>query len=1343
MPSILKMAEWLQASLAIQASKDLKAQTKALEEAWGLYHPVASRRRWQSEIFDKKRKVFQDCLWSLEYGILFLYVRHSSKSAGLQEAQKALDQIEGLWYALLPLTLDDYKARRSKFQEGMDTLKYLEPYLKNLPRLSKEDALKGWWSLVEIERESCLKAWQVFYKAYKEECKAKDKKRIKWRDLGAETRRAWGVFNQSYWALKESLGDLLACADRILGVHAVREVVVFYAWDWHNMLGIRSSGEDGFNALKKALEGVGIVSTDKKVLESKEALKQCLKQMLELHRKDKENQNGHDAYGNFFRAFFKPSLEAFLHACDVSLGVAVARQVLEIEKVKNADDYDKSGFKKALEKGFLKPLEERFQALGVAVNPNLALDALKATLQRTLLKSNGAFMDLDGDYEEFEKEGVVALEDVRELEKNLMQCKEPLKTSLKALVSNDASLAQMATQALEKLKWFKDTGEALNILEKILGHLKGTESTPTPTMDEAQIHVFIKEQLEQEKQRYAGVSGEKIAGLAKPLWYYRGENLQAYADYSQESAKSATACLELGKMAMHGIVLPKSFDLARSYFERAIDLGSIRALTHLGLLYLDLAHLRFGQGAKRAGSEGIFNERVQKALECFKNALILGDICAYVGLEKIKHLCATNKTDKDLTREIDAFNDTLVAHSKESVELLHYTSFKKFIKSYKKADIEAQVRLDGISEVCLYKHYFSYGDHIDKECGIDRDYVENCIEPMFGGISCRSFYAAMDGTSARSHLNILKAISKVYGTPKKSDYQNRYDRAQEAYLMGIALGSGRCALELGYMQITHFTRNLGFAPPKRRDQLALEANHSIIACFKKALQKHFNSALNPLLELLQAQQDLLAKMPNHPSHKDLSAQYAHDLEQVKLYEKALKQSKRAKDPMQWEVLSFVPEFMPNANFVKEPEKSKPKESIKPLWQYGANTKQAFRDYMHAKDQGSVLAWVELGKMSFMGVVVPPDPIGAMVCFKKAKELGVAYDYHDWVKEEFVANHYEGVYAERIKHDSQPDYNNPLKGADLKEGEACLFASTKPADVSEFLDSFTSDMDFSDYTGCPKENQWGIWRWGLDDWWDTSQVEEILEDMEKQAKGGDIPMHAWRGIFCMSVGYEEPDLWDLYQLKPWERKNVLRRHTNKAYTDIMRAINKGYVDGYYMLGIDDLHNMYGFWRTLQGMRKRMIKEDGDDQDTQEEEYLKGLTPDDPEDEGAEFYANKRKESLQSGAKAGSALCAVALIQLVEKETQATTQELFEKRHEWIAMLTPFWEEQGHYKALDKLIGLLEQQISFCKGTEANKSAQERHKHYKDALECYKAHLARMGYSPEMLREYYREDCSLFI
>ncbi|WP_162982283.1 tetratricopeptide repeat protein, partial [Helicobacter labacensis] len=61
--------------------------------------------------------------------------------------------------------------------------------------------------------------------------------------------------------------------------------------------------------------------------------------------------------------------------------------------------------------------------------------------------------------------------------------------------------------------------------------------------------------------------------------------------------------------------------------------------------------------------------------------------------------------------------------------------------------------------------------------------------------------------------------------------------------------------------------------------------------------------------------------------------------------------------------------------------------VKPLWKYGANTLQAFKDYMKAKDLGSAEAWLELGKMAVDGIVVCPDNNVAMRCFEKAIELG--------------------------------------------------------------------------------------------------------------------------------------------------------------------------------------------------------------------------------------------------------------------------------------------------------------------------------------------------------------------
>ncbi|WP_104759650.1 tetratricopeptide repeat protein [Helicobacter bizzozeronii] len=1344
MPNVLELVDWLQASSSKQALTDLKTHYGAFKEALEKYAHIDHKRDQQHKAFDRKKDVFKTHLWYLEDNILPWFMRYANDDADLQEALETLKRAGWLDFA------DYQKKCQQPYKEGLEALSRC---LDTTPKLSEEEKLQGWWSLVESNRLTCQEKLKVFYELYEQECKKKGKEAVNDKSFRKVTKSAGEALRSSCWVLKGNLQGLLVCADQISGMHPLRAFGdhgrnrgrkgknTWYELDACASIHYdRFSHDDVLGKMFELQKAMGAVtSTDSKVLETKEALGQHLSQAIESYKEcsalaaqseDKSPDKKEEIYEPFqdLCECLNSGVKDLLKASDASLGVERVSQICDAWiKELEREKYEKStaSFAAVLEKELLGPLGEIFEALGQVVDPKLALDAIKATLKTSLEDTKEAFLDLDQTYRALQKEGIITYE-VGELKEVCIQASEPLKTSLQALLSGapEAKIAQMATQALRALEYTSTLEKAITPLETILASLESV-STKSPSMTPAQAHAFIDQKLAQEKRRYDGEDA------IRPLWDYEGDNLQAYADYTKESVHNAEACLELGKMAAQGIVLPKSSDLAHSYFDKAIELGSIRALTHLGLLYLNL-------GEK------------QQAFECFTKALVLGDVCAYVGLEKLRHL-------NSFSSEMYTLNDTLVKNAPESerTQAHRFFSFETYIKDPKKADEEAQVMLKEVQGECLHEHHFFYEDHIDKEYGVDQEYRENHIEPCFEDLFDDGVYATMDGLNARLHLNMLKTIGEVYGKPKKEDYQKAYENAKEAYQDGVELGSGRCALELGHMYVDQFAQMCKSLPAKQKKSANIEANHNAITCFKKALQCHFNAALDPLIDLLQAQQELLKKMPNAA----LSAQYAHDLEQAKTYEKALHQACQAKDPKQWGPVSFVPDFLENASLPQDKPQERPQateEKVKPLWQYGSDTKQAFKDYMEAKDKNNASAWLELGKMSLLGVVVPPDPIGAMVCFEKAKDLGSLQAYYGSYLADNALNAYTDSLQERLQQEPQPDYNSPLKNTEVKEGLECIFSMNRPAGGGVFRKY--EGVVIEDWVFEQGENR-GRW-FGSIKAWEQSEFEEILETFNKQANKDDAPMHAWEGILRINVGCQAPDVWGLGQLHSREQRNLVRYQANEAYEDIMQAIKEGYVDGHYLLGVGDLHGrLCGFFVALQKVRANIIEETGNDEFSGEiyggeEDYLEGLAPDDPEDEGEKFYHNQRKKSLLKGTKAGSALCGVALVELYEKETKLKTQKLFDKRHVWIELLTPFWEQQRNYRALMQLIKLLEQQVAFCESKEGfgfndntKQTTQDtktlgHYQQYKATLAQYKAHLEKVGYSPEILRKYYNDDSFLF-
>ncbi|WP_286349536.1 hypothetical protein [Helicobacter felistomachi] len=1358
--NVLEIAAQLQTSIATQAYEDhqacqiyadLMSHYKTFKELWAQYKPLEDQQERQKQVFKAKRQVLCDLLDYEPLEVLNLY-RWNIED---KDTKEALDKCYRDWMVEkydVP-DLGTYQKDRQKFQDKLNGFsRGVADLLASSPKLTEPERLKGWAHFIELKRLACQEAYSTFIQLYKEECKAKGKKSIGYGNIDGEAYKAWCALSSSLDSLENSLKKMLQYTVRISRAGALRSLVDKYTGAYADSFSL--DNEEGLKQLLGFQEAVArIKNADEKVLEAKGVLEQRIIQCQERLQECNALLNQEGITWEQEEQIKKPfeeackglilEVQALLQVVDASLGVAQVRQVQGTLWSKREDlktnKYNTPAFKKALDNEVLKPLEESFLNFNEAPNLQFALDTFKSILQIALQEITEAFLNLEPTYQKLQAEGIVD----RDLHSKL---RDSVETSLKALSSSvrdllskkdlDENTDKMLRESLFILEnglcysvsgiEEKSNAEREEVLSTLGAELDKLEHLSAPQENDdlkavEQIREFLKEKLAQEKRRYE--EGDAI----RPLWDYEGDNLQAYADYTKESVHNAEACLELGKMAAQGIVLPKSSDLAHSYFDKAIELGSIRALTHLGLLYLDL-------------------EEKQQAFECFTKALVLGDVCAYVGLEKLRHL-------NSFSSEMYTLNDTLVknAPASERTQAHRFFSFETYIKDPKEADAEAQVMLEEVQGECLHEHHFSYEGHIDEEYGVDTEYRENYIEPCFEDLFDDGVYATMDGLNARLHLNMLKTIDTVYGKPKKEDYQKAYENAKEAYQDGVELGSGRCALELGHMYLDQFAQMCKSLPAKQKKSANLEANHNAITCFKKALQCHFNAALDPLIDLLQAQQELLKKMPNVA----LSAQYAHDLEQAKTYEKALHQACQAKDPKQWGPVSFVPDFLENASLSQDKSQEKPQateEKVKPLWQYDNNTKQAFKDYMEAKDKNNASAWLELGKMSLLGVVVPPDPIGAMVCFEKAKDLGSLQAYYGSYLADNALNAYTDSLQERLQQEPQPNYNSPLKSSEIKEGLECIFSMSKPAGGGVFRKY--EGVVIEDWVFEQGENR-GRW-FGSIKAWEQSEFEEILEAFNKQANKDDAPMHAWGGILRINVGCQAPDVWSLVLLHSREQKNLLRYQANEAYEDIMQAIKEGYVDGHYLLGVGDLHGrLHGFFVALQKVRANIIEETGNDEFSGEiyggeEDYLEGLAPDDPEDEGEKFYHNQRKKSLLKGTKAGSTLCGVALVELYEKGTKLKTQKLFDKRHVWIELLTPFWEQQRNYRALMQLIKLLEQQIAFCedqKGLGFNAYTKEKdvpresletlhhYQKYKGVLLGYREHLKQIGSSAESLNHYY--------
>ncbi|WP_104639919.1 tetratricopeptide repeat protein, partial [Helicobacter bizzozeronii] len=127
----------------------------------------------------------------------------------------------------------------------------------------------------------------------------------------------------------------------------------------------------------------------------------------------------------------------------------------------------------------------------------------------------------------------------------------------------------------------------------------------------------------------------------KPLWKYGSNTLQAFQDYMKaKDLGSAGAWLELGKMAVEGIVLYPDNHVAMRCFEKAIELGSVGAMVELGKLYMengDTQILEYGSGEVISGQEVVnalkpLNDDVEsedyleilKACQVFKDKSVFG-----------------------------------------------------------------------------------------------------------------------------------------------------------------------------------------------------------------------------------------------------------------------------------------------------------------------------------------------------------------------------------------------------------------------------------------------------------------------------------------------------------------------------------------------------------------------------------------------------------------------------------------------------------------------------------------------------------------------------------------------
>ncbi|WP_286349198.1 hypothetical protein [Helicobacter felistomachi] len=755
------------------------------------------------------------------------------------------------------------------------------------------------------------------------------------------TRGAYKDFDKSYDLLRNGIEQLLAWADRLVGIGTLRELV----WSSYRDGVYIDIGcyEGDLQELLDLKEAVGAVaSEDSQVLEIKKSVElkiaQCQEELPKYLALLKQAEDKSYAERNKIKEPFEKltksleaDLKALFEACDASLGVAVARQVLGVEKVKYTSDYDESGFKTALEKEVLKALEQNFKTLGLALAPQSALNMLKSQLQETIAQIPTALKEIDEVHQELVKEGIVTNKDINALYDPLEQGLEPLKASLQAFVANngDENIVKMGKEALNCVSHVSDLEKSLPIIENML-EASGANSPQSTAMDLAQVQAFITERLNAELKR--NNICEHLGNFERELETLQERAQELQAAINQDKEESMTSYInafqqahqntkELRKSVLKVVEALKSKISQRrgGILKKAVRLGSIRALTQLGLSYMD------------GGIEKIKKKDAKTAADYLKKVFNLGDGMAEVGLERLHYFGEIN-WDNNRVHLIDLVRD-----------------------------VEATLLSKEVEGERAYLSNFYEDAHISPTWGADPDYRMGSIYPFFykgendlkTPLVDEGFCATMQGHNAHLELSRLKTIKEVYGKSTKDDYDDAYGNAEVAYLKGIALGSGVCTLELAHLELEE-PKHYRMSAQKKQNAI-LEANHRAIGYFKQALERGYTSALSSLGKSLEEQQELLAKAPKHSLHSFLS-KYASDFKEVEGLMPAFIDKFVAFGGKLDAKAHFTPTFWqhPDLKNLEVKAKEKPKSTTKPLWKYGKDTKQAFKDYMEALKRQAML-----------------------------------------------------------------------------------------------------------------------------------------------------------------------------------------------------------------------------------------------------------------------------------------------------------------------------------------------------------------------------------------------------
>uniref|UniRef100_UPI0018F81D52 tetratricopeptide repeat protein n=1 Tax=Helicobacter bizzozeronii TaxID=56877 RepID=UPI0018F81D52 len=355
----------------------------------------------------------------------------------------------------------------------------------------------------------------------------------------------------------------------------------------------------------------------------------------------------------------------------------------------------------------------------------------------------------------------------------------------------------------------------------------------------------------------------------KPLWKYGSNTLQAFQDYMKaKDLGSAGAWLELGKMAVEGIVLYPDNHVAMRCFEKAIELGSVGAMVELGKLYMengDTQVLEYNSGEVLEGAaveKGLANcddeidsdvdsyeeflehchvfanKKVQncqqKAKELFEKAGELGEGRAY------RHL-------GELYRDYNDFGETSEGSKAKSYE--YYKKAVELLKRQaKQGDIEAHAEM---GQAFVNRLWLAEKDDPDYQ---DENLVEKAIEAFQKAIDLDCY---MGCYYLGRFYNWIKFFE---GHESEEDEQ----KAVQAYKKGITLGSGLCAKQIVWEHSTPPGFNpliLSLMEGKSKPEIMqsyFNAFDQNIKWLKMAVSYRYYKALPLLLEYL-ATQPYLAK----------------------------------------------------------------------------------------------------------------------------------------------------------------------------------------------------------------------------------------------------------------------------------------------------------------------------------------------------------------------------------------------------------------------------------------------------------------------------------------------------